>query len=98
MAFKIRSYETYVPSDASATVADISGEFAGTYQLHVQNAGPSVCYIATETGPYTLQPGQQISFPVSGDVTFDARTYNSPLTSLTTDTTLVQVLATGESA
>ncbi len=98
MSFKMLSYQTTVPHDANTTVVDMTGEFAGTYQVHVQNAGFVACYIITSEGPYTLQPEQEVSFSASGDLEFAARCYNSPITAVDGDSTLVQVMLTGESA
>jgi hypothetical protein len=97
MAFKMFFDSALVSTSADDTIATISSEFTGEYQVRVKNVGAEPCRVGTSANPYyTLFPQQELAFNVTGNVTLKARCLNNPATGVLADSTQVEVAAFGE--
>jgi|ERR1044071_1732243 hypothetical protein len=97
MAFKMFFESALVSTSADDTIATISSEFTGEYQVNIKNVGSEPCNVGTTANPYyTLFPRQELTFKASGNITLKARCLNNPATPTLADSTQVQVAAFGE--
>lgn len=97
MAFKMFFEQAVVSTSSDDTIATISSEFTGEYQVRVKNAGSEPCHVGTSANPYyTLFPHQELAFSATGNITLKARCLNNPATGVLADSTQVEVAAFGE--
>jgi hypothetical protein len=99
MAFKMFFDSAVVSTSADDTVATISSEFTGEYQVRVKNVDSEPCKVGTTANPYyTLFPRQELAFNATGNITLKARCLNNhnPATGVLADSTQVEVAAFGE--